>query len=1450
MRRSGTDLASRLVVVAFVILLAFPIVTRAAQSVSEPTVSTSAPYADYALASLNSSAPLTFSILSALTNGNITLSSFENVIQNQYLPYGIRQILLDIGWQNYAVGSIPYEPWVNTWLTASDVMGIQNVIYTGQLTSAGVGSEWVRSLLQLDPSAQTYYINGTAAAFVSYDDPDVAAFLERDLSIIYSYYGNHTSWVGIGTGAPSNDPYQSSTQFMPLMGYSNTTISDFVNSVYYAQDVNASGFLPNGTLDPLWSSYKAVPPSIVLSSGLWMTSSPTSVYGAGGNASFVEMRFQLPRNESSLQLGWYGEKVGSPGPLQIQVLGDRNGQASSVVYGITTMSGASVSSAAGWQMPGLIAGNFSAGYYWAIFSSPTSDNASYYVMYFNDYLVGSDTSLAQEAYIGPGFLHGSSILWVKGSLGTNVVIYPYVQADDSPLTMQTFVASRRYTFNTVFLFLSDRIFDPTNGTLTVIDMTAGNRTLATGLLSQNLIQGIENWTPISLNGSVTTIPSHTYLLTITEPNSLAYEYPGAGYSWRVVMRGLLTNPPAAGFQNQPRYWLFELGNTMWGQGRYDFGGLTTTGNDAVTSDYMNAVRVIPSSNESFTSVRILMASNTQSGNYTSGTFSVSLWAGSPNMSQPIGPPLQQVSIPATKVPANGFLRVSGFSESVISGHSYWIVFSANSTEHFTIGRMSGAHSYQVLVSPDDGVNWYEPSEGPTEFAFVASFSNQSLGNFIEGFLGVTLTPDSEFAQSFVASSETQVDGVFLGPLSPGPDIRVSINLDTGQGKPSLAPLASGVFDAGNITLDYGLEFVQFSSVANLQQGQKYWLEVTPIGSNYGLGLVEYLPSAPGVPKNDPALLSSNDGLSWAKVSNDTSLVLYSLASPATPLPSLSTSEIASDLTSYHSSSVQNGTLHGWSAFLEASRLDLYSRITSWLNNETGKQFQFFASADANVVVQLKPPDLTVLGESEQNTACANAANSLMSQMPFSGQQFFSEGGLSSSRCAATLRSLAALLSQMTYMGGSYGTSAWDHVLVVGDSQTSNLSRTLSVAYDSTYAQLSIDPNLGDEANLAQYKAILWTSEVDPFSSGDLTQRLTTYVASGGELILLLTDGKSSTVADLLSSLPIQSSPGRSGADAAFLNASTLHTGYANLFSIVNTSNPCSLANTCALATAGGLTLGVHSYGQGRFAFVDLSSHTTSQVSDLSTLLSNLISESSGNSSPFWYGPIPSGTQSPLLFAIVGSKGQPMLVWFVNPSDSPASISLDLNSSYYGLSSSLVTVNLSNMNVSSSSGPKVQMHVMIAPHSWDPIYVVNFHATWLTDYTNALLKGEFVYPNQSLYDLIGAIGQTTIAVVSSHSNVSEVVLNERSQLPSLPNASALVGASQGWYFDPVTNTLFVKYTATGLDTLRVLTSSAKAEALTVPVGVLVDVLLLFIAVEVSLFAFVMFVRPARRKHVSG
>ena len=104
---------------------------------------------------------------------------------------------------------------MSAWLTACDSLGIQNILYLGPLTEDGVGSTWVEDVITMDPSTRTAFANGTLAEYVSPDNPDVAKFIEADLQTMYSYYGSHPSWTGIGTGYPQNSPYYSDGTAVP-----------------------------------------------------------------------------------------------------------------------------------------------------------------------------------------------------------------------------------------------------------------------------------------------------------------------------------------------------------------------------------------------------------------------------------------------------------------------------------------------------------------------------------------------------------------------------------------------------------------------------------------------------------------------------------------------------------------------------------------------------------------------------------------------------------------------------------------------------------------------------------------------------------------------------------------------------------------------------------------------------------------------------------------------------------------------------------------------------------------------------------------------------------------------------------------------------------------------------------------------------------------------------------
>lgn len=177
-------------------------------------------FVDHGIAAMNNQDIVSLGMLNSMTGGSQSVMSYEQVIVSQLIPSNVRIVLLDIGWQNYSVGEVPFEQWVANWLSASASEGIQNVFFVSQLTLDGVGSKWIDSLVKSDPYTQTSYANGTLADYISYDNPDVATALESDLSILYSYYGSYSSWVGIGTGTV-NDAYNLTNFQLPLMVFAN-----------------------------------------------------------------------------------------------------------------------------------------------------------------------------------------------------------------------------------------------------------------------------------------------------------------------------------------------------------------------------------------------------------------------------------------------------------------------------------------------------------------------------------------------------------------------------------------------------------------------------------------------------------------------------------------------------------------------------------------------------------------------------------------------------------------------------------------------------------------------------------------------------------------------------------------------------------------------------------------------------------------------------------------------------------------------------------------------------------------------------------------------------------------------------------------------------------------------------------------------------------------------------
>lgn len=1406
---------------------------------SPSSAATPTQYPDQGLSLLSVKDRITLVWLDSLTGGRTGIADYQGLIQRNFIQQGVRQVLLDIGWQNYSLGTISQQTWVENWLTASDEMGLENVLYAGMLTVTGTGSPWIQSLITLDPGVRTFNSIGAPVSFVSPDNPDLVLAVEKDLTALYSYYGSHSSWVGLGTGVQQSDPYftGNSTEWL---GFSNSTVNNFSNSVYYARDINATGYLPNGELDNIWQSTRAFDQSIVLSSGNWMTSTPEPVYGNATNQ--VAMRFYLPVPKSHIQLQWFGDAVGNPGILLVSIHADDNGTLSSnhlVGNANQTLSPDSTNPA--WQPPISLAENFNKGFYWAVFSDPSGNAQSHYQVYMRDYEVNG----AEADYIiGKNNLNlGSSILLVEDGAGSRLAVYPYQHAI-GPKNTQSFLASKSFSFNTVFLFLSDRAYNPTNATLQVEDQTAGGKLLAIGTLSQEYTHGLENWTPVGLNATVTTEVGHTYLMTMA----------GKGLSWSGVLRGVHSDPSSGGFQNQSDYWLFELGNLNWSQQYWNYNVQTANGADAVRSGLSNAVQfTVPASwtgqAQTLTQVSVLMYS-TGAGPATfplAASLTVTISANDPGLLTPTGSPLQVINVTGNHIPLDGWLNATGFNVQLKPGMSYWAIFGTNSNQTFPMARLTNSYLFHSLVSYDKGKTWQFPREGPTDLAFAATFSNGKKLDNIVGISSVNLNPSVGLAQPFIAETNTQANGIFLGVIEtkypPNNFLTVSINQDNGTGGPSASALASGRLYSGNITVGFVFSFIQFTSIARLQAGTRYWIVITPDRGSFTALPVIYPHQQPGVSENLTAMVTNDNGHTWTKLTKGTQLAIlsYAISAPTIPLISYNTKEISSDLISFHNLNVSSYPPRGWNAYVLSSELQTYSAVTGWLNVNGGSRFKFYTGINSSNLLAPYIQSIVSVPTVPSMSNCQNLREQLLQEVPTQDQQYKSfENFDQLQECGTNLKQLTSQLNYMLYPGPSFGTSEGPKVLVVGSQLSSVLGLYLSPAYKVSYLQAETDPSLASKGNLSDYAALVWLS----FSNTPTAQTLMAlqrYVDLGGNLVI---EGSPASWLGNLSGDAVGTGLNQTGTPTQSVQIQA-----ERLFGLWTSHTSYSLglstsfqADGSVLANGQNVTLGFNKFGNGTVSLIDpkgTGSFSFPQISNATILLSNALSSLDGvygNSSPFWYEVSPTQS-SGLSYIVQGVKGGPILVWAWNPTPSPQDLYLNLNGSYYGISTNWRILDPMSLKVTSRTGAVVSLAIDVQPESWSAEYILADSTEPVVGYASVNVVRHLVYPNQTLSYLRGSLNQSGIVALWYSRPIQSVELDDRANLSKVADAIALQNSSAGWFYDSTSSTLVVKFDSGGLDTLRVFASmQPPAPPMALPFTAAEVALVVLISAGMALFVY--------------
>ena len=150
-------------------------------------------------------------------------------------------------------------------------------------------------------------------------------------------------------------------------------------------------------------------------------------------------------------------------------------------------------------------------------------------------------------------------------------------------------------------------------------------------------------------------------------------------------------------------------------------------------------------------------------------------------------------------------------------------------------------------------------------------------------------------------------------------------------------LGEGSATRSNVTLNYEIpEFVQFSSIANLQKGQEYWIEIHPIRRRLCAQLSE-LPErgSRSTRQLRGAVGTLDNGLTWKDISNTTALISEDLLeAPTAPPPQYDIQAQANDLSANQTSAFQPG-LKGWNAYVQAFELSTFSGVAEWLSSFTG-----------------------------------------------------------------------------------------------------------------------------------------------------------------------------------------------------------------------------------------------------------------------------------------------------------------------------------------------------------------------------------------------------------------------------------------------------------------------------------------------------------------------------------
>lgn len=1434
----------------------------------------------------------------------INSRNFTILFEQYFIPANIRIVGLSVGWEEHANTTfydIPYYKWVEDFLSTADRYGINVFFHFGSWKPSAKVPSWWDDVVETKPELRASLKNGTIIMQgnpLIIDSPLVLEQLKEDLKQLYQYYGKHVSWVGIAFGRPGYSfTYVPLNNTLANWGFDYYTLYKFFNSDYYLQDIDSEGHHSDGTECRLWKSFKETRSLLLLSSGFSQSSSPYDVYG-GDSGQILAIAFNVHDELDGFKLAWYGSRIGMPGDLILEL---HNHTDISVYFHtepleVVRVAANNVREQPAWQSFVTFKSTLKeGGIYSIVLKAEAGNDSNKYQVYFRSWRTDESTCfVAEKGISGKWNFIGGGILWIKDLENHDKQIYPFqkmgISRNDGSNVDQLFRALKNITFNTIFISVSDRPYDPNPAIIKVIQASNGE-VVTEGILRPDYTKGMYWWIPIPMESEATLKEGENYIVRLERMAE------GVGWQWHY----LITDPPEAGFQGQSKVQLFRLAymdpifiNFM------RIGPPGRAGPEArwpgVEYATWWAQRYKISKSGPLLRVEINLE---KYGN--PGDLIIRLRKDDGTGLAPSDEDVEVMKIPASEIPeGRTWINATGWNSFLQSGKIYWIVLSTTEAPEgngYWVWKIEYAYEFLMKRSDDSGKTWVRPHE-PAELYIKLVTSEETFTVEPEEIIRDTrIAGNKLIAQSFSVANDTTAYGIELFISRSLTDqnglLTVEIRTDSGFDSPSTMTLTSGSISMVKNGITFkGLQYVDLDYPYLLKSGVKYWLvlkaslesRIEPIvfafhNPELSYGGTQY-----------KTKISTNGGLSWdLPGGREADLIFGLIKAPFSPYR-FTIGEIAEDIETYHTYNITKGVLRGWNAYLNTQTSKIQKELIQWFSNYTGREWfsidpnphriiqevqgesQLFSILDIDnfiskdnvdsldnkmIVTQfLEIPKMTIIPSITLNKDSINYVKkyyeTVLPLIPISitllNIENISElNYLIKSDTSGFRNVIRRTICTGRYLGEEKQAL---NVLFVGDKQSVMLAHYLTSVLNVTFLNLSDDYNLDRISNLTSFHVIVWASDRKSAQlvTENAQRKIKDFVKNGGGFVVLTPWPKWADEIVGFSCSDEKITPG--SVNYVYFKHPILKP-YSDIprdvnYGWENKVYPIRADSIYVIKDINDQPLlSTRLYGLGRSILCTIS---------YTPIILNAIFYAAGKEEVLpilWYEDFTRETISKdyVQYSMRGKPGGPLLLWLVN--NGPITkFEIHLNASFFQLNpEGWVALDVLNwLPVARGRGNDIGISIQVNNMSQLPIYIVNDTQELHILYSNAAIKIEKIYPNQAIYSIKSYSSETTWLMIKSSRQLQTVIVDNYS-LPKMPSLTSINATTliEGWFYDHENELLKVKLKSGGEHTVRVILDTSKP--LLLPLDERKYLLSIFLITFIMIFEFLV-VRRTRLNRLNG